>query len=102
MLPPVTLPVAVINPAVLKLPPVTLAVTDTTVPKKLEPVTVPVALINPAVNKLPPVIFPVTVAATILPVRLNCPAVNKLVTTALLAELLPDAVTVTAVTSARL
>ena len=57
----VMLPVELINPAVNKLPPVMLAVTETTEPSKLEPVTVPVALIRPPVNTLPPVILPVAV-----------------------------------------
>ena len=63
------LPVADINPAVSKLPPVMLAVTETVVPvcvvaltlappNTLPPVMLPVADINPAVSKLPPVMLP--------------------------------------------
>jgi hypothetical protein len=61
----VMLPVAVINPAVVMLPPDTLpvaatvaadtAATDT----KLPPLMLPVAVINPAVLTLPPVMLPV-------------------------------------------
>ena len=74
ILPPVTLPVAVTKPPVLMLAPVMLPA-PVTVPlalteaalnapavMMLPPVTLPVAVINPAVTMLPPTIFPVTVA----------------------------------------
>ena len=81
-LPPVMLPVALINPAVKILPPVTLAVTDTVVPvcvvaltlappRMLPPVMLPVAEINPPVNKLPPVTLPTALNA---PPYVNGPA----------------------------
>ena len=53
-LPLVRFPVALTSPPVNIFPPVTLALTETTVPSKELPVTVPVAEINPPVNKLPP------------------------------------------------
>ena len=58
-LPPVILPVALINPLVKMLPPVTLPLADTTDPNTLEPVTVPVAETSPLASKLPPVILPI-------------------------------------------
>ena len=65
MLPPVIfaaeviVDVAEINPPVKILPPVMLAVTETTAPRWLVPVTVPVADIRPLVSKLPLVTLPV-------------------------------------------
>ena len=103
--PTLAIAITLVNPAPLPVnnPPVILPVALTCPPVNIfPPVILPVAVTSPAVLMLPPTTLPVTVAATMLPFRLNCPVVNKLVTTALLAELLPDAVTVTAVTSARL
>ena len=59
-------PLAVIKPAVVKLPPVMLAVTDTTDPNKLEPVIVPVELINPPVKTLPPVTLPLALNTPVM------------------------------------
>ena len=58
--------VAEINPPVSTLPPVMLAVTETTEPNILDAVTLPVELINPPVNMFPPVMLPV-VLTTLLP-----------------------------------
>ena len=74
ILPPVMLPVAVINPPVDRLAPVMLPLADTTVPNKLEPVMVDVADIRPPVNRLPPEML----AAVTLPVT-DTTAPRKLV-----------------------
>ena len=63
------------NTLVLTLPPVTLPLTDTTVPKKLDPVTVPDALINPPVNTLPPVMLAALVIVDVAEIN---PPVNTL------------------------
>ena len=70
ILAPVILPLAVINPAVPKLPTLALPVTDNTpAVDKLPPEMLPVAIIKPPVPKLPTLALPVT---------LNAPPVVKL------------------------
>ena len=51
---------ALINPPVNTLPPVMLALADTTLPNMLEPVIVDVADTSPPVKTLPPVTFALT------------------------------------------
>ena len=121
-LPPVTLPVELTRPAVLMLPPVTLPValtmpeiprppvlkvkmlvTPATLPMILPPLTGIFIVVVPLVNCVAAPTFPVaTTPVSPAPLPVKSPAVIPLVITALLADRLPDAVTVTAVTSARL
>ena len=70
---------ALINPAVNKLPPVTLAVAlINPAVNKLPPVMLAVALINPAVLKLPPCILPVTPSIPVGMLTLPVPLTFKL------------------------
>ena len=90
--PPDTLPVAVMSPAVPKLPTLALPVTLNAPPVfKLPPSILPVAIIKPPVPKLPTLALPVTLNAPpvvklppdTLPVAVTKPAVPKLPTLAL-------------------
>ena len=72
MFPPVTLPVAVTNPAVEILPPITLAAEVIVLValinpavKMFPPVTLPVAVTNPAVDILPPVTLPLALVGPV-------------------------------------
>ena len=96
-MPPVTFPVALTTPPVVKLPPVTFPVALTSPPVvKFPPVTFPVALTRPEVVKLPPVTLPVALTSppvvklppVTFPVALTRPEVVKLPVEVKLAMLL--------------
>ena len=71
-------PVALINPLVNKLAPVTLPLPLTVVPEIAAPVIAPVALINPLVNKLAADTFPVVLTALLEPLLSTaCPFTCK-------------------------
>jgi hypothetical protein len=81
MLPTVALPVAVIDPAVRKLPPVTLPAALTAPPVAMLPtVALPVADMLPAVLRFPPVTLPATDNETKVPtlVMAGCAALLTL------------------------